>query len=117
MSATSPRADAEPRAGPDGDAVETLTDREVRGLRERIVVFPRDEPGICSVYSESGTEYTVDVFADHACTCPDREHNDPEGPCKHEFAAKALLGVRELPEWIDTDAINAQLSGDRAEEW
>ena len=107
-------SDAFDTAG-EADAVGDLTDREVRGLTEYLVVLPTDAPGLFTVYSEDGTPRTVDVEDPSACDCPDREYNDPEGPCKHNAAAAFLTGAREIPAWVDEESIKAQLAGDAGE--
>ena len=33
-------------------------------------------------------------------TCPDVEFNDPEGGCKHQYAARFLAGDRKIPSWV-----------------
>ena len=89
---------------------ETLSDREIRALTERLVVLNRDAPGLFTVFSEEGTEYTVDIQDGGACTCPDVEFNDPEGGCKHQHAARFLAGDRDVPSGVIREEINAQLA-------
>ena len=89
---------------------ETLTDREIRALTERLVVLDRNAPGLFTVFSEEGTEYTVDIHDGGACTCPDVEFNDPEGGCKHQHAARFIVGDRAIPSWVIREEINAQLA-------
>ncbi|WP_049948004.1 hypothetical protein [Candidatus Halobonum tyrrellensis] len=48
---------------------EPLSDREIRALTERLVVLDRGAPGLFTVFSEEGTEYTVDIHDGGACTC------------------------------------------------
>ena len=43
-------------AGGSVDIEETLTDREIRALTERLVVLNRDSPGLFTVFSEEGTD-------------------------------------------------------------
>ena len=97
-------------AGGSVDIEETLTDREIRALTERLVVLDRDAPGLFTVFSEEGTDYTVDIHDGGACTCPDVEFNDPEGGCKHQHAARFLAGDRDIPSWVIREEINAQLA-------
>lgn len=94
-------------AAADADATD-LTDREVRGLTELLVVLP-EAPGMATVFSEDGTPRTVD-YEDGGCTCPDREYNDPDGPCKHEAAAAFLVGDQEIPEWVGCEEIDAKVA-------
>ena len=89
---------------------ERLSDREIRALTERLVVLDRDAPGLFTVFSEEGTEYTVDIHDGGACTCPDVEFNDPDGGCKHQHAARFLAGDRDVPTWVIREEINAQLA-------
>ena len=89
---------------------ETLSDREIRALTERLVVLGRDAPGLFTVFSEEGTEYTVDIHDGGACTCPDVEFNDPEDGCKHQHVARFLAGDRDIPSWVIREEINAQLA-------
>ena len=89
------------------ESPETLSDREIRALTERLVL-DRDAPGLFAVFSEEGTGYTVDIHDGGACTCPDVEFNDPEDGCKHQHAARFLAGDRDIPSWVIREELNAQ---------
>lgn len=89
------------------EAVESLNDRDVRALTEYLLAVA-DGEGLYRVYSEDGTEYRVDA-REGRCTCPDAEHRDPEGGCKHVRRVAFATGERPIPEWADRDALDPRL--------
>jgi len=89
----------------DADAVQ-LDDRDARALTECMTVLPTDAPGLYEVVSESGSEYIVDARGG-SCECADAEYRDVR--CKHIRRARFAAGRRQIPEWVDTDAVDPQL--------
>jgi len=90
--------------------------RTQRALREPMTVLPNTDPatdptpvagadGLVLVVS-TGPEYVVDVEAGR-CTCPDAEHRNPDGGCKHVRRARFATGRVPLPvaalEAVDAD--------------
>jgi len=71
-----------------------LADRDRRALNERMTVFV-EAPGLFSVVGE-GSQYLVDLTTG-TCECPDSEHRDPEGGCKHIRRVRYVLGARDVP--------------------
>lgn len=94
------------------DAAE-LGERDVRALTETMTVLdgcapaPADAPGLYLVTTASGHSYTVDPGL-AACGCPDSEHRDPDGGCKHVRRVRFETGRRPLPAWIDEAALDDQ---------
>ncbi|WP_254538733.1 hypothetical protein [Halomarina litorea] len=85
-----------------------MTDpRDVRAMNELLAVYEQ-APGLYSVYSEEGTEYTVDAETG-ACTCPDAEYNQPDGGCKHARRVALWRGDEALPGWVNLDAVDPLL--------
>jgi predicted nucleic acid-binding Zn finger protein len=77
--------------------------RTRRALEEYMTVVPEDGTGLCTVYTESGSEYVVDA-EDGACTCPDVRHNlGHDEACKHQRRARFALGLDAVP----SDAVEA----------
>jgi hypothetical protein len=60
------------------------------------------------VVSESGSQYLVDARGG-SCTCPDAEHRDPEGGCKHARRVAFATGAEAIPAAADPDAVDDQL--------
>ena len=94
-------ATTNPLTDADADALNALTDRDVRALTEPMTVFFADEGPAHVVYNENSTEaYTVDMDA-RDCSCPDSEHNipkcDTDDVCKHIKRVDFTLGDREIP--------------------
>jgi len=77
-----------------------LEKRTRRALEEYITILPDagngDGETIVTAVSESGSSYTVDV-RDGRCGCPDSEHRNPDGGCKHLRRARFALGLRRVP--------------------
>jgi len=93
------------------DSTETELDkRTVRALTEVMSVLP-DQPEVKGademflVVSESGSEYTVDLRLG-SCTCPDAQHRDPDGGCKHLRRCRIETGREPVPAWADRDAMD-----------
>lgn len=83
-----------------------------RALTEPMLVY-EDHPRARGehevvVYNEA-REYVVNVDVGH-CTCPAQQyHHGPSEPCKHRVRAQLVRGEREIPEWIQMDAVDDQL--------
>lgn len=105
--------------------------RSVRSAAERMLVLPdTDEDnvatGLYDVLSTSGNVYRTDPEAG-AGECPDQQHREPEGGCKHLRRVKMMLARTPLPErgesaddydgWLEQeiDAINGDLEALAAE--
>ena len=80
------------------DACDSIDRRTERALTEPLSVLtpdgtPVEDPDatIVAVVSHSGASYTVDVRAGR-CECPDAEHRNPDGGCKHVRRARVALG-------------------------
>lgn len=77
-----------------------LEKRTRRALEEYITILPNagngDGETIVTAVSESGSSYTVDV-REGRCGCPDSEHRNPTGGCKHLRRARFALGLRRVP--------------------
>jgi len=84
----------------------SFDDRDVRALTEYMTTIPLDAPGMFSVTTQSGSEYTVDARGG-SCSCPDAEHRDIT--CKHIRRVRFAVGRRAIPDWADSDAIDDQL--------
>jgi hypothetical protein len=87
----------------DGIESTDLEQRDVRALTEYLTVVP-EAPGLYTVMSQSGHEYTVDIETG-ACTCPDARHRDPDGGCKHARRVAFETGAEAIPAWVDPDAL------------
>jgi len=60
-----------------------------------------EAPGIYSVSTESGSEYTVDA-RQLTCDCPDfRYRSETVGTCKHIERCKLTLGVDPDPQLLE----------------
>lgn len=58
------------------------------------------------VVSQSGSEYFVDARLP-ACECGDHQYRDRK--CKHIRRVEFATGQREIPEWVDQEAVDDQL--------
>jgi hypothetical protein len=85
-----------------------LDERDAAALTEFMTTIPTDTPGFYLVVSASGSEYRVDG-RHGSCECPDARHRDPDGGCKHIRRVRFATGRREIPEWVDPDAVDPQL--------
>jgi hypothetical protein len=75
---------------------ERIDSRSERALCEYMTVLPV-APDVCSVTTESGSEYRVDARAGR-CECPDARHNlGPSEACKHERRVAFATGARPIP--------------------
>lgn len=91
--ATTADVEGQPPAG--------LDDRDVRALTEYLTVLDdvgrvRGADDLFLVVSESGSEYLVDRRTER-CGCPDAEHRDPDGGCKHVRRVAFATGARPVP--------------------
>ena len=89
----------------ESDDHESIDNRTVRALTEYLTVLPdygraRGADGLYMVVSESGEEYLVDGVTG-ACRCPDAEHRDPEGGCKHVRRVAFATGEEAIPGEVD----------------
>jgi len=84
-----------------------LEERTVKAATEYLTVhgtgIARDTPGLYKVTSQSGSEYTVDLYQG-ACDCPDHEYRDVR--CKHIRRAEMAVGERPIP---DIEGVDPQL--------
>lgn len=82
-----------------------LDDRDVKALTQYLTVVPIDDAdGLYEVTSQSGKEYIVDLQLG-ACECPDFGHRQPSDGCKHVRRVAFETGARELPAWVDREAL------------
>ena len=81
--------------------------RDIRALSELLAVY-EFAPGMYWVYSEEGREYTVDAETG-SCTCPDAQYNEPTGGCKHARRVALWRGDKQVPEWVNLDAVDPLL--------
>ena len=88
-----------------------LDQHDVRALTQYLTVLedlPRVDGAddLYVVVSESGSSYLVDA-REGACECADHRYRDVE--CKHIRRVAFATGRREIPEWVDEDAIDPDL--------
>jgi len=89
------------------DTLQQLDDRDVRALTEYMTVIPiANAPDLYDVVSSSGRTYRVDA-RDGACECGDARHRDTE--CKHIRRVAYATGDKEIPEWVNKEAVDPQL--------
>lgn len=93
----------------DGD----LDERDVRALTEYLTVLEdvdraRGAEDVYLVVSQSGSEYLVDLRF-KSCECPDAEHRDPDGGCKHVRRVEFATDARRAPAWVDLDDVAGDL--------
>ena len=86
-------------AGDDVDV--TVPKRDLRAATEYLAVV-EFVPGMYHVYSENGTEYTVDPMLG-ACDCPDAEYRSPAEGCKHLRRVRMERGERSVPGGVRLD--------------
>jgi hypothetical protein len=90
-----------------------LADRTQRALTEYLTVLDDVDAAagaddLYAVVSESGSQYLVDTRTD-SCECPDAEHRDPEGGCKHVRRVAFATGERPIPAAADGLDVDPQL--------
>jgi len=90
-----------------------LEKRTRRALEEYLTVLDDIDAAagaddLYAVVSESGSQYLVDARAG-SCTCPDAEHRNPEGGCKHARRVGFATGAEPIPAAADPDAVDDQL--------
>ncbi len=89
-----------------------LEDALLRALREPMLVCD-DHPDAWGdhqvvVYNEA-REYVVNTDVEH-CTCPAMQyHYDAEEVCKHIVRAQLATGEREMPAWVNLEAVDDML--------
>lgn len=83
--------------------------RIVRALTECMTAL-EIAPDLYTVIGENqGPEYTVDTRVGR-CTCPDATYRlDDDQECKHQLRVRYATGEREIPDWVDEDAIDPLL--------
>jgi hypothetical protein len=88
-----------------------LEPRDARALTECMTVLP-EGGDIYTVVGEHGGTYSVDG-REGRCTCPDAQYNlpteDGRETCKHVARVTYAAGLRPVPAWVDTDAVDAHL--------
>jgi hypothetical protein len=67
-----------------------------------------DADNLYLVVTEGGSEYLVDAHTG-VCECPDYQHREPEGGCKHLHRVAYATGETPVPAWTDVDAIDSHL--------
>jgi len=88
-------------------AMGQLEDRDVAALTEYMTAVPIAEAeDLYDVTSGSGSTYRVDLRFG-SCECGDARHRDVE--CKHQRRVAYATGRRQIPEWVDRDAVDPQL--------
>ena len=92
--------------------LESIDTRDARALTQYLTVLDdvgraRHAPELYLVVSESGSEYLVDTRGEGACECADHRHRDAR--CKHLRRVAFATGEREIPPWVDTEALDEQL--------
>lgn len=80
---------------------EPTDDRAKRARNEPMLVVPETDPGgecigLYAVSTGSASTYTVDL-TDGRCDCPDMQHNQPEGGCKHWRRVALAVEETSLP--------------------
>lgn len=80
-----------------------LTERDVRAAGEYLATHQL-APGMYNVYSEDGTEYTVDTESG-ACTCGDYRYRTPSGGCKHVRRVRMERGELRVPSGVRVDPL------------
>jgi hypothetical protein len=93
--------------------LESIDTRDARALTQYLTVLDdvgrvRHAPELYLVVSESGSEYLVDTRGEGACECADHRHRGAR--CKHLRRVAFATGEREIPPWVDTDALDEQLA-------
>lgn len=89
--------DSEATVDAEDEADDTPGQRRARHAREEDMdIALRRHGGIYDVHSESGNTYQVDVL-EQTCTCPDSQHSDPPGGCKHLRRVKTDVQTGRVP--------------------
>lgn len=85
-------------------ASEQIPARTRRALEAAMVVVPEgNSTGRFEVYSAkagSNSTYEVDL-RERVCSCPDHEHREPAGGCKHARRVRLSLGLMDIPAGFD----------------
>lgn len=91
------------------NAEKGIEPRTERACRESMTVVPKGD-GTATVYSGETSQYTVNLVAG-TCSCPDHEHNEPAGGCKHLRRTEMEAGIRDIPDLpgrTDVEIMTAQ---------
>jgi len=89
------------------DQVESIDNRTIRALREKMTVLPMGGD-VFEVVSESGSSYRVEARRD-ICDCADYEYRDDIDRCKHVRRVAFSRGEQTVPPWVDRDAVDPQM--------
>lgn len=100
-------------AGAEDSELDERALTEYMAVLEDATDCTRRAPGLYSVTTQSGREYLVDAELP-ACECPDHEYRD--WICKHIRRVQFATGRREIPAWINGDAVDNQLGMHIADE-
>lgn len=92
--------DHEPEAEDSTDP--DLDPRTDRALREGILVTRARAPDRYFAFGESGRQYVVNV-ATGECSCPDYQHREPAGGCKHVRRVRLETGRDSVPDGVARD--------------
>ena len=95
-----------------GDVDELAPVRDVRAAEEYLSTV-EFVPDMYHVFSEAGTEYTVDVRTG-ACDCPDAEYRAPPEGCKHLRRVRMERSERPIPVGVDVDTNLLRARGESA---
>jgi predicted nucleic acid-binding Zn finger protein len=75
-----------------------IPERQVRAISEEMTVIEIAE-NLYEVFGENGNDgYVVDTANSPSCTCPDFQHREPEGGCKHVRRVRIEQGEESLEE-------------------
>jgi len=100
--------DTQPNHINDADDVEQLSDRDVRALTEHMDIYA-DDPDTTSeevaVYNR-GTRHIIN---------PLMHYRQPDGGCKHLRRYEFEDGARDIPAWVQTDALDQSVGAPTAD--
>jgi len=106
----------QPTTKNDADGIEQLSDRDVRALTEHMDIYP-DDPDTTSeeiaVYNK-GTRHIINPLAGF-CDCEDQHYRQPDGGCKHLRRYDFEQGARDIPSWVQTDALDDSVDAPTAD--
>ena len=103
----------ERRTDHDREQSHRFDERDAKALTQYLTVLEdvgrvRGADDLYLVVSQSGREYLVDARTG-TCECDDARFRSPKGGCKHARRVAFATGDREIPEWVDVDAIDDSL--------
>jgi len=89
----------------------TLDERDARALTEQMDIYA-DDPKTTSeeiaVYNK-GTRHIINPLAGY-CDCEDMHYRQPENGCKHLRRYDFEQRGRDIPQWVDIDALDDSVS-------